>query len=114
LFAGRESGDVASSGGAVENVEGVVSVTEAVMRELEGYPVELAESALAATAIAMAELIDDPGPSATSKSMCAGKLIDALRVLRELRPADAKRDAIDDLTKRRAKRRSASKASARS
>jgi hypothetical protein len=92
----------------------VVSVTAAVTRELEGFPVELAESALAATALAMAELIDDPRPSATSKSMCAGKLIDALKVLRELKPADAKRDAIDDLTKRRAKRRSTSAASSRS
>jgi hypothetical protein len=92
----------------------VVSVTEAVTRELEGFPVELAESALAATALAMAELIDDPRPSATSKSMCAGKLIDALKVLRELKPADAKRDAIDDLTKRRAKRRAKPAASARS
>jgi hypothetical protein len=92
----------------------VVSVTEAVTRELEGFPVDLAGSALAATALAMAELIDDPRPSATSKSMCAGKLIDALKVLRELKPADAKRDAIDDLTKRRAKRRSTSAASSRS
>jgi hypothetical protein len=92
----------------------VVSVTAAVTRELEGFPVELAESALAATALAMAELIDDPRPSATSKSMCAGKLIDALKMLRELKPAGAKRDAIDDLTKRRAKRRSTSAASARS
>jgi hypothetical protein len=35
-------------------------------------------------------------------------------VLRELKPADAKRDAIDDLTKRRAKRRAKPAASARS
>jgi hypothetical protein len=86
----------------------VVSVADAVRAELETFPDALAASALAATALAMATLVDDESHSATSRSMCAGKLLDALEQLRALKPPESKRDAIDDLTKRRASRRAAS------
>lgn len=85
-----------------------MSVVEAVTRELAGFPDDLAESGLAATALAMAALVDDPSHSATSRSMCAGKLLDALQALRALKPPESKKDGIDDLTKRRARRRAAS------
>jgi hypothetical protein len=50
--------------------------------------------------------MDASGNSATSKSMCAKALQDTLRELRELAPAARKEDAIDQLAKQRAKRRS--------
>ncbi|MEJ7783405.1 MAG: hypothetical protein WKF96_01290 [Solirubrobacteraceae bacterium] len=59
---------------------------------------ELASSALAATAVALAKEIDKPRNSATSKSMCARALADTLRELRELAPAKKEDDAIDKLS----------------
>jgi hypothetical protein len=91
-----------------EILEGVVSVAEAVRSELNGFPDDLAQSALAATALAMAELVDDRSHSATSRSMCAGKLMDALEQLRALAPPKQERDDVDDLKARRAERRARS------
>jgi hypothetical protein len=49
----------------------VVSVVAAVERDLAKLPTELADAALAATALVLAEQLDGKN-SATSKSMCAG------------------------------------------
>lgn len=65
---------------------------------------QLAESGIAATAIALAREIDSGGNSATSKSMCARALQDALRDLRELAPPNRQRDRLDELADRRADR----------
>lgn len=81
-----------------------MSVTEAVERELKAMPAAVGRSAVAAAALAMAGEIDDPGNSATSKSMCSKELREAMTALRALAPAKRKSDQIDDLTKRRAKR----------
>jgi hypothetical protein len=59
---------------------------------------DLASSALAATATALAKEIDKPKNSATSKSMCARALADTLRELRELAPPKREDDAIDRLS----------------
>lgn len=87
-----------------------MSVVEAVQRDLEGLPPDLAGSGLAATALALAGEIDKRGNSATSKSMCAKALNDTLRDLRALAPARRETDALDDLTARRERRLSASAA----
>lgn len=72
----------------------------------------LADSALAAVALSMARELDNPYNSATSKSMCAGKLQDVMDRLRDLAPPQKKGDALDDLADRRKARRSAGVAAA--
>ena len=83
------------------------TVLEAVDRDLDRLravdPV-LASGGLALAARALARALDDPGNSATSKSMCAKTLLDMLDRLRELTPKAAERDALDDLATRRAAR----------
>lgn len=82
-------------------------VVDAVRRdvaELERRLKGIKDSALAATALALAAEIDDPGNSATSKSMCARALTETLDRLRELAPAEAAGDKLDDLSARREKR----------
>lgn len=64
----------------------------------------LASSALAGVALAMARELDDESNSATSKSMCARALLDALERLRELAPEREEGDGLDDLAARRAAR----------
>lgn len=100
-----QSGYVGSQGEAVANVEGLVSgVREGVERDIAGLPAEFRRSGLAATALAMADELDDEDNSATAKSMCAGKLIDALERLRALVPEKAKETKLDDIAKRREQR----------
>lgn len=72
--------------------------------DLEKLPRYLADSATAAMALALAREIDDPDNSATSKSMCARSLLDAIDTLRKLTPAETKADRLDDLARRRAAR----------
>ena len=86
-----------------------MSVVDAVNRDLDRLRKRdplLAESALAATALALAAEIDGAN-SATSKSMCATALQKALERLAELAPPERERDGLDDLSARRAKRRGA-------
>lgn len=84
-------------------VEALVSVVAAVERDLAEIRTRderLAASALAATALAMAAEIDDSVNSATSKSMCAARLQEALDRLRELTPPEEKSDGIDRIGER--------------
>lgn len=90
------------------SVEEQVRADLAVMR---GHAPDVADSALAASALLLASLMDDPGNSATSKSMCARALHDALAQLRELAPPVQKTDGIDELKRERDKRRAAARAS---
>jgi DNA-binding IclR family transcriptional regulator len=86
---------------------GWMSVIEAAEREVEAIrkrDAALADSALAASAIALAYEIANPYNSATSKSMCAREMRDTLDRLRELAPEERKADDLDDLAARRAKR----------
>lgn len=85
-----------------------MSVEDAVRRDLEGMG-DLAHGALAASALALAAEMDDPENSATSKSMCARALHDALEQLRELAPPKRETDDVDDLEAKRAKRRDAAR-----
>lgn len=87
-----------------------MSVVESVERDLKEIAKRdkaLAGSALAATARQLAQELDDPGNSATSKSMCAGRLMEAMDRLHELLPPEEEQDSLDELARRRAKRRGA-------
>jgi hypothetical protein len=87
-----------------------MSVLEAVESDLKALPDELAGSALAATARQLAREMDGDN-SATSKSMCAARLMEALDRLRALAPAKKEADRVDELSDRRAKRRASAAAS---
>lgn len=79
----------------------------AVKRDLATLPDDLAKSSLAASALVMAQGLDNPGNSLTSKSMAQARLQDVMDRLRELAPPVATRDGVDgladDLTARRAR-----------
>jgi uncharacterized tellurite resistance protein B-like protein len=81
-------------------------VTQAVDRDLARLAKrspEVADSALAASARALARELDSQ-TSATSKSMCARALLETLDRLRELAPAEHKVDRLDELATRRTAR----------
>lgn len=75
-----------------------MTVVAAVKRDLEQMPQDLAESGLAATALAMAARLDGGGGS---PSECAKALTDILTKLRELAPPKQEKTKLDDLTARR-------------
>lgn len=81
----------------------VVGAVKRDLAEIARRSPDLAVSGFAATALALAREMDYDN-SATSKSMCAKALVEALSLLRELSPPDTKRDGLDDLAARRAKR----------
>lgn len=86
---------------------GGVNVVEAAERDIEAIrerDSELADSTLAATAIRLAQELEHPFNSATSKSMCAARLIEALDRLRELAPQPEEDDKLDELRAKRAER----------
>lgn len=87
----------------VEGVVLVVSVVEAVERDLAKLPPDIAESALGATALALARELDS-GSSATSKSMCAKALLDTFDKLRELAPPEEKKGTLHDIRAKRSLR----------
>lgn len=78
-----------------------MTAVAAVRRDLERLPDELAQSALAATMLAMAERLDGGGGS---PSECAKALADAWSKLRDLAPVERKRDGVDELSRARADR----------
>lgn len=103
-----QPGDVGSPCGASEDFEAVVSdrgeVELAVLADLKALPKEFRGSSVAAAALAMAREIDDPGNSATSKSMCAARLIEAMERLSVLVPEKPKESKLDEIGKRREQR----------
>lgn len=104
---------VAENGSGVERAvaEGALAVRRATLRdleELERRAPGVMGSALAASALVLAEGLDDPSASVTAKSMSARALAETMSLLRALVPDGAdERDAIDELADRRAARRSA-------
>lgn len=90
-----------SQGGGLDLT--VVGSVRRDLAEIAKRSPELASSGFAATALALAREMDKDN-SATSKSMCAKALVEALSLLRELSPPEQKRDGLDDLAARRAKR----------
>jgi hypothetical protein len=84
-----------------------VFIIDAVRRDLEAIgsrDADLAESALAMTALTLAYEMASPANSATSKAMCAGQLRDTLARLRELAPPEQKASGLDDLKRDRSLR----------
>ena len=82
-------------------------VVDAVRRdiaEIAKRDKALAQSGLAASALALDRELDDAGNSATSKSMCARALSETLDRLRELAPEPVEGDKLDELRARRASR----------
>lgn len=79
-----------------------MSVYSETQRELAEYTD--VSPGLAALALAMAEAVDNVDNSATSRSMCAAKLIDALSKIQEAQPPKEKEDGLSELQQRRAKR----------
>lgn len=94
---------------AAGDFEGVVmeTVFEAVeqdLAEIARRDLALARSALAMTAKALAERIDNPGNSATSVSMCAKALVEVMEKLRELAPPGEKKGTLHAIRSGRALR----------
>lgn len=78
----------------------VAAAVQADLDEIGQRDPALARSGLAASALSLAREMDDKN-SATSKSMCARALREALDRLRELAPAERKKDKVDELSTRR-------------
>lgn len=71
------------------------AVEVATKRDMARLPKDLAESSLAASAVALARELDGPS-SATSKSMCAKAHLELMDRLRELAPpVQQEDDALD-------------------
>ena len=81
----------------------VYNSVRADLDKLREVAPELANSALAATMLALAREMDDEN-SATSKSMCAKALLDIDTRLRMLSPSATQEDEVDELTARRSAR----------
>lgn len=84
-----------------------LTVVDSVRRDLAKIAQldpELAQSGLAASALALAKELDKPANSATSKSMCARALAEALSRLQEQAPEPEEEDKVKDLGARRRKR----------
>lgn len=85
-----------------------MAVRDAVEREIERMrkrDADLADGVFAATALALADQLDDSHNSATSKSMCAHQLRETMNRLLELLPEAEEQDSIDELQRRREQRR---------
>lgn len=84
----------------------VVAATKRELAALGKRSSRAAESALAATALALAAEMDDPENSATSKAACARALSEVLAQIRGDVPDEKKKDGLDELKAKREKRRS--------
>lgn len=85
-----------------------MSARSAVERDLKAIhrrDRDLADGTLAASALVLAEQLDDPANSATSKSLCAKELRETMATLRHLLPAETEDDSVDELRDRRERRR---------
>ena len=82
----------------------VLAAVEGDLKLLAKRDPALAKSALAASALALARLLDDGSNSATSRAMCARALTETLDRLFERAPDEQEADKLDDLSARRAAR----------
>lgn len=83
----------------------VIDAVERDVAAIRERDPQLADSTLAASALAMAYEIANPYNSATSKSMCDKAMRDAMKTLRDLLPPERKKDGVDVLAQRRDARR---------
>jgi hypothetical protein len=82
----------------------VVSALKAELEAMGRTAPELADSTLAAAALALAAAVDASKTSPTAKSMCARELRELLGELRGQMPEGEERDRLDDLSARRVAR----------
>ena len=85
-----------------------MSVVEAIRADLARLgkrDLALAEGGLAAAALALAERLDDPSDSATSKANCAKALLELMTRLEALAPTQVEKEGIDELRRKRQRRR---------
>lgn len=82
-------------------------VTPALEAELKKLPEDAQNSALAATALSLAKVIDGGETSAGAKAALYKVYIELLDRLRALAPDEQQEDKLDELRKRRSSRRSA-------
>jgi hypothetical protein len=84
---------------------GVIDAVAHDVKEIRERDEGLAESAHAATAVRLAYELEHPFNSATSKAACAKTLNETMDRLRELAPEQPKKDRVDEIGAKRAKRR---------
>jgi hypothetical protein len=82
-------------------------IVAAVERDLKRWGPKIAQSALAASALDMARILDDPATNPTPRSMLHAQLRMTLSELAKLAPPEAADDSVDELTKKRNERRGA-------
>lgn len=83
----------------------VVDALHEELAEIAKRDPKLARSGYAASAIALAQALDDPTSSSTSKSMCSRSFQEALDRLHELAPEEKRSSKVDEIGEHRAKRR---------
>lgn len=91
-----------------------MSVVSAVERDLEGLPAEFRDGGLAAGLLALAAGVENERVSLAQKTMAQKEIREGLDRLRELAPPAQREDAVDELRKRRDRRRSKAAGSKRS
>jgi hypothetical protein len=97
---GRSTGAATGQPGDAGATRAVGEVEAAVLRDLEGLRAldpDLADSALAASAIELARGMDNPRNSLTSKAMAQRALRETIDRLLELAPAPETQDRVDQL-----------------
>lgn len=99
-----QPGDGRTASAGVPAVVTTETVEAAVLRDVaELGELPAGSAAIVASAVALARELDEKN-SATSKSMCARALREAMDRLRELAPPKQRADALDDLKARRDRR----------
>lgn len=83
----------------------MASIEESVLADLDRWG--LASTALAASALDMARILDDPAVNPTPRSMLHAQLRMTLTELAKIAPPEAANDRIDELSKKRDERRGA-------
>lgn len=79
-------------------------IVAAVQRDLKRWGPKIADSAMAASALDMARILDDPETNPTPRSMLHAQLRMTLTELAKLAPPEAANDGIDELSKKRDER----------
>lgn len=99
---GRSTGGATGQRRVARSAGPVEKAVRSDLKRIEKLDPELARGGLAASVVALAQEIDNADNSATSKSMCARALREALDRLLELAPPQENDDRIDDLQSRAA------------
>lgn len=83
------------------------TVAAGVQADIDRWGLE-GELALKASALSLAETMDDPKTSPAARSQCARALRETLDRLRDLAPVEVRGDGLDEISAARSRRRAAS------